>query len=158
MVDVELGVEQIHNAKSCNVLRMSTHQGTAASSAARLEALAHAAQNQMIIRDGMTVTRGVTCADNQRRIKDFWGLSSPQRAEADTDLIRARAEGNKAPQNLQCIPAYSRTLAHRRGRPCGTGEVSLDELESVFSEPPGPPRLCHAGLRQPSRKPVPARR
>lgn len=111
----------------------------------RLETLAHAAESLMSkFRDGMPVTgEAVTLVlFTIDRIKDILAeLEAYQREPegADTDLIcqleqMARKAG-AAPQTLE--------------RPLRPGEVSLDELERVFRETPGPAPVASAPPAKP---------
>ena len=101
----------------------------------RLETLAHAAETLMSkFRDGMPVTgEAVTLIlFTIDRIKDILAeLEANQREPegVDTDLIRSLG---------QMVEQTTATAAGQPERPRRPGEVSLDELERVFRETPGP--------------------
>jgi two-component system chemotaxis sensor kinase CheA len=115
----------------------------------RLEALAHAAETLMSrFRDGLPVTgEAVTLVlSSIDRIKDILAeLEAHQREPdgADTDLI-ARLEqmvqqpGAKAPAPAPVEQTVGTLVPQALERPLRPGEVSLDELERVFRETPGP--------------------
>src|SRR6185312_1681542 len=102
----------------------------------RLEALAHAAETLMSrFRDGMPVTADAVTLVlfTIDRIKDILRELEVNQREpegADTDLIR------QLEQMAQQAGANFGSAAPPR--PLRPGEVSLDELERVFRETPGP--------------------
>jgi two-component system chemotaxis sensor kinase CheA len=115
----------------------------------RLEALAHAAESLMSkFRDGMPVTgEAVTLVlSTIDRIKDILAeLEAHQREPegADTDLISQLEQMVQQPSVKVAAPAPTeRTVGtlvpQTLERPLRPGEVSLDELERVFRETPGP--------------------
>jgi len=115
----------------------------------RLEALAHAAETLMSkFRDGMPVTGAAvtTVLSSIDRIKEILaGLEADQREPegADTDLIgkledmvrQAGVVDEAAPFSEWTVGTLVPQTLQRPLRP---GEVSLDELERVFRETPGP--------------------
>ena len=120
----------------------------------RLEALAHAAETLMSkFRDGMPVTGDAVTLVlfTIDRIKDILGeLEKHQREPegTDTDLIgqleqmvqrvvAGAAAPNRPRRNRPGTPS-ARSCRRRWSGRCGPGEVSLDELERVFRETPGP--------------------
>jgi two-component system chemotaxis sensor kinase CheA len=113
----------------------------------RLEALAHAAENLMSkFRDGMPVTGDAVTLVlfTIDRLKDILGeLEAHQREPegADTDLIR-QLEQMVQQASAKADPAAGRSIgtlvAPPLERPLRPGEVSLEELERVFRETPGP--------------------
>lgn len=125
----------------------------------RLEALAHAAENLMSkFRDGTMAVTGEAVTlilFSIDRIKDILVQLEKNEREpegSDADLIRAlehvaqqgSAAGDKrptpVPQNL--------------GRPLQPGEVTLEELERVFRETPGPAPVAAAKPAIPIKSPV----
>ncbi len=109
----------------------------------RLETLAHAAETLMSrFRDGMGVTGdGVTLVlFTIDRIKDILSEIETHQREpegADTDLIR------QLEQMAQDVPSTGPTPAQPKPQPASErslrpGEVSLEELDRVFRDTPGP--------------------
>ncbi|MEA3026497.1 MAG: two-component system, chemotaxis family, sensor kinase CheA, partial [Alphaproteobacteria bacterium] len=107
----------------------------------RLETLAHAAESLMSkFRGGMPVTTDAVTLVlfTIDRIKDILaGLEANQREPdgADTDLIR---QLEQMAHQASAAPAAAALAPRTLERPLRPGEVSLDELERVFRETPGP--------------------
>ena len=115
----------------------------------RLETLAHAAETLMSkFRDGMPVTgEAVTLVlFTIDRIKEILAeLEAHQREPegADTDLIRqleqmVRKVSAPAAASAPAAQTVGTLVPQTLERPLRPGEVSLDELERVFRETPGP--------------------
>src|SRR6185369_14966919 len=115
----------------------------------RLEALAHAAETLMSkFRDGMPATgEAVTLVlSTIDRNKDILAeLEAHQREPdgADTDLISqleqmVQQSNAKAAAPAPAGPTVGTLVPQTLERPLRPGEVSLDELERVFRETPGP--------------------
>ena len=111
----------------------------------RLEALAHAAENLMgKFRDGMPVTTDAVSLvlSTIDRIKEI--LVALERTESepgggDEDLIHALARVSHADTAKAAAPRSTGAPAGQTlERELRTDEVSLDELERVFRETPGP--------------------
>ena len=150
VVDVELVrfEQEPNNAKILdNIFRLvHTIKGTCGFlGLPRLEALAHAAETLMgKFRDGMPVTgEAVTLIlFTIDRIKDILAeLEKHQREPegGDADLIQQLDQRWSQRQRPAGSAGDIGALVRRRcERPLRPGEVSLDELERVFRETPGP--------------------
>jgi two-component system chemotaxis sensor kinase CheA len=115
----------------------------------RLEALAHAAENLMgKFRQGMPVTSDAVTLIlfTIDRIKELLNELEKHQAEpagGDDDLIRALEQMSQQGASDKPAPATKPQAAgtivpQMLERPLRPGEVSLDELERVFRETPGP--------------------
>jgi two-component system, chemotaxis family, sensor kinase CheA len=130
----------------------------------RLQALAHAAETLMSkFRDGMRVTaEAVTLIlFTIDRIKDILAALEKDQREpegSDADLIRSlhnmarNAAAKASPKHDDCAPTLQ-TLE----RLLQPGEVSLDELQRVFRETPGPTAPSAARVETTQPKPGAAR-
>jgi two-component system chemotaxis sensor kinase CheA len=111
----------------------------------RLETLTHAAETLMgKFRDGMPVTQDavtliLAVIDRIKEILTELERSQNEPKGADDDLIR---ELERASQGDVAAPAANPTVGtlvdQVLERPLRPGEISLDELERVFRETPGP--------------------
>jgi two-component system chemotaxis sensor kinase CheA len=177
VVDVELVrfEQDPNNAKILdNIFRLvHTIKGTCGFlGLPRLEALAHAAESLMgKFREGMPVTGDAVTLIlfTLDRLKEILAdLEKLQREPdgADTDLIRQlddmskrAAEEASKPARIEAITIGTLVpqVLERALRP---GEVSLDELERVFRETPGPstvpPATAAPATAQPQPSPAPA--
>jgi two-component system, chemotaxis family, sensor kinase CheA len=126
----------------------------------RLEALAHAAENLMSkFRDGTMAVTGETVTlilFSIDRIKDILVQLEKNEREpegSDADLIRAlehvTQQGSSAPGDKRPTP-----VPQNLGRPLQPGEVTLEELERVFLETPGPAPVAAAKPVTPIKSPV----
>jgi two-component system, chemotaxis family, sensor kinase CheA len=155
VVDVELVrfEQDPNNAKILdNIFRLvHTIKGTCGFlGLPRLEALAHAAETLMgKFRDGMPVTGDavtiiLSTIDRIKELLDELERSQQEPLGADQDLISEleRMVGEEEPPEAAQAAAASKaagSLAYQElQRPLRPGEVSLDELERVFRETPGP--------------------
>lgn len=110
----------------------------------RLATLAHAAETLMgKFREGMPVTRDavtliLATIDRIKEILDAIDKSQAEPQGTDTDLIGKL--GDMAAAKAAPLPAVTvGSLTYQvLERPLKAGEVSLDELERVFRETPGP--------------------
>jgi two-component system chemotaxis sensor kinase CheA len=148
VVDVELvRFEQEPNNASilANIFRLvHTIKGTCGFlGLPRLEALAHAAESLMgKFRDGMPVTGDAVTLIlfTIDRIKDILDELEKHQKEpegADDDLIgNLQQMGQRAA--VERAPAPAAGFSQKLERSLHPGEVSLDELERVFRETPGP--------------------
>jgi two-component system chemotaxis sensor kinase CheA len=150
VVDVELvRLEQEPNNADiiANVFRLvHTIKGTCGFlSLPRLAALAHAAESMIgKFRDGMPVTAEavtliLSTIDRIKEILDALEKNQREPAGDDADLI-AKLERFAAGGTAPSSPAHTAgSLTYQvLERPLRPGEVSLDELERVFRETPGP--------------------
>lgn len=124
----------------------------------RLEALAHAAETLMgKFRDGMPVTTPAVSLilSTLDRIKEILGELERRGAEpegSDGDLIEMLDKmASLEPPAPESVPAsnpsqaVSKTVYQVLERELKPGEVSLDELERVFQETPGPGKAATSG-------------
>jgi two-component system chemotaxis sensor kinase CheA len=165
VVDVELvRFEQEPNNANilANIFRLvHTIKGTCGFLALpRLEALAHAAETLMgKFRDGMPVTgEAVTLIlitiDRIKELLDELEKHQQESSGTDDDLIgelHSMVDKVTAPASAPVPGATVGTLVPQRlERPLRPGEVSLDELERVFRETPGPVPRAAAAIPPPS--------
>jgi two-component system chemotaxis sensor kinase CheA len=161
VVDVELVrfEQDPNNAKIlANIFRLvHTIKGTCGFlNLPRLEALAHAAETLMgKFRDGglpVTAEAVTLILFTIDRIKEILaGLEEHEREPegADTDLIRSLEQVVQRAGSAEAAPAERTAGAlapQSLQRPLHPGEVSLDELERVFRETPGPESRPESGL------------